>query len=255
MAPRLVLAFFLGAVIAATLGLFSVASFWPTDLVLRAASDGMETPTTWNALYSSLTGKSLDQAFAAIAATGAAVSAYAALKSIRLSGEQAQQQREAQRPYFSFEEVKMEPQRGPQLPGNVGPPPIISNHFVVRGVMINRGLRPALRLRGQAFAIDSQLAGPPLSAGGTMADEFPPGAQWSLSPGGQVIQQPNHPGYFLVVGVSYFDFVTQKNYAQLFFMRWPGVTNGTVAGDFQPASAEDAERIKAKYRAALIGFL
>jgi hypothetical protein len=186
-----------------------------------------------------------------VSTVAAAVSAIAAWRALKLSHESTVYQREQGRPYFSFEATRMERKQLPSLPGVTGPASLDPSVAVAKGVFKNYGARPATEISSSVFIIPNDEVTPPIEAPSSLADDFPPGAEWMAQLGEQTIAGPQHPGYFFVVGVNYNDPLTKRNYRQLFFMRWPGIQDGIVYGDIVAATKEERTQLIQKHRRLL----
>ncbi|MDT8991449.1 hypothetical protein RQP54_11310 [Curvibacter sp. APW13] len=191
----------------------------------------------------------------ALSTVAAAVSAIAAWRALKLSHESNVFQREQGRPYFSFEETRMERKPLPTSTSTGGPAELDPNVALAKGLFKNYGARPATEIASSIFIIPTDDSSPPMESPSSLADDFPPGAEWMAQLGEQTINAPSHPGYFFVLGVSYNDPLTKRNYRQLFFMRWPGVKNGVVHGDIIAATREERDRLIHKHRRLLSNYV
>ncbi len=172
--------------------------------------------------------------WAAISAIGGAVSALAALATIWQSRQAAKEATESQRPYFVLEAPGIK-----QLPNS---PP-----FRVQLTLQNAGGRVATSLEGRIFLIANQPnAQPALDLPFSVASELPPHSPTPWY--NDTLQLPAQlPQHYVILGITYSDPVFEKQYKQLFCMRWDGVQNGTFHPDFVHVSNADRQQIEAQY--------
>jgi hypothetical protein len=184
-------------------------------------------------------------------AIAAATSALAAWRSLKLNNENAQYQKEQGRPYFSFEDVRMERKKLPSSPDSDSHGGFDPSIAIPKGVFKNYGSRPAIEVSASIFLVFADPTVAPIEMPSSLADDFPPGAEWMAQIGEQTINSLNHPGYYVIVGVSYTDPLTKRNYRQLFYARWPGVTDGVVHGDIVVVGKEERLELLQKHRRLL----
>lgn len=169
----------------------------------------------------------------------AAISALAAWQALKLGYENRKFELENGRPYFSFESARMEQKKLPNAPGNESHSGLDPNTAVAKGIFKNYGARPAVGVKATAYVIPHDENISPLAIPSSLADDFPPGAEWMTQIGEQQIVAPNQYGHFLVVGIRYSDPVTKQDYRQMFFMKWAGVKDSIVYGDIVAATEEE----------------
>ena|GEM_PF-5061800 len=185
----------------------------------------------------------------------AAVSAVAAWAAMRLSRESAQFEREQGRPWFSFENLRMEPRRLPRQPGEEGSGAVDHSIGIAKGNLKNYGTRPATNIQSSVFIIFDDPNISPIESAHNLTDDFPPGADWLVQFGTQQMDGTNHPGFNIVAGVKYDDPLTQKHYRQLFYARWPGVLEGHVHGDMITLERGKQEALVVRCRSALSAYI
>ena len=176
--------------------------------------------------------------WAAIAASGGAISAIAALCAIWQSRMSARDAREAQRPYFLLEAPGIKP-----LPN--APP------FRVMITLKNSGARPATLLEGRIFMV-------PVSTGATSTLDT------TFSVGNPVPANSPTPWYYdslvlptqcsphyILLGIEYVDPLPSRRYRQAFFMRWDGVQNGTAQPDFVHVSVSEKAMLAKRFESII----
>jgi hypothetical protein len=179
----------------------------------------------------------------------AAISAIAAWQALRLGHESQKYAREQGRPYFSFEAARMEQKPLPNHPGTATPAGLNPSVAVAKGIFKNYGARPATGVITSVYVLSHDEAIAPLEIPSSLADDFPPGAEWMVQFGEQQIISPNQYGHYFAVGINYNDPLTNKNFRQMFFMKWPGVKSGVVFGDIVAATNDERIHLISKHRA------
>ncbi len=179
-----------------------------------------------------------------IATVAAAVAAWMAFRAVSEERKRAREERESSRPYLSFERGEVRPRNAPRAPGQPAPAQPVPGVAEFHGNFINHGRRPASNLRTKVIICVYAPNGPVLSDfDKTMADDFPHGADWHVLFGTYTVtpKSPNAPQCYVVMCVRYDDQLTSKNYAQVFYNVWPGITNGVVSSDIRAASDEERD--------------
>lgn len=178
----------------------------------------------------------------AVSAIGGAISAVAAYVAIWHSRKANKEAVESQRPYFVLEAPGIK-----QLPNS---PP-----FRVQLTLRNVGGRVAASLEGRIFMMPTQSNSRPiLDVTFSVASELPPHVPtpWYNDSLELLAQVPPH---YVILGATYFDPVLEKQYRQLFCMRWDGVQNGKFHPDFVHISKVERQQLEAQYASLISKFI
>ena len=188
-----------------------------------------------------------------VSAIAACISTYLAARAIRDSRETRRAELEAARPYFIFSNFGL---RRPTVAGALSSDKVIQDPRLARieGLLSNDGRRAATDVIGLIFVI-------PVGSGRRtevfpieIEDDVAPKSEWHVStapleivpnnfPG--IEQAPNYsdPGFFVLTCVSYMDPISMKRHVQNSFMRWPGISNGVIAGNLYAAERKDKDAL------------
>jgi len=164
--------------------------------------------------------------WAAVSAVGGAVSALAALATIRQSSISSREARDAQRPYFLLE--------GPGIKHLPQSPP-----FRVILPVRNIGVRPATQFEGRIYIVPILQGVPPaMDLRFSVANPIP---QNSPTPwyNDTLVLPDQCPPHFVFLGIEYIDPLSGRHYHQSFYMRWDGVQNGSTQPDFVHVTAQE----------------
>jgi hypothetical protein len=200
----------------------------------------------------------IQTAITGVSALAACLSAIFTAVTVRASSQARQATLESERPYFSFYGFGLERPRADEPLGSE-PKVLAYNRAVIEWRMANRGVRPASNVSCALFIL-------PLVDGRrevqvfriVVADEVVSGiecevrsSQLQLFSGNVLPPGYIDPGYFICVALQYDDPLTSKHYGQLSFMRWPGICDNKVTGNFVAADKEERDALLAKHSALL----
>jgi hypothetical protein len=154
------------------------------------------------------------------------------------------------RPYFTFANFGL---RRPTIAKALSDKSEVLDPRVARieGLIANDGRRSATDVSGALIILpiypNEKLGTFPLS----IADDMAPKSEWHVGTGLLSVipddlpakrnpVEHQDPGFFVMIYVRYRDTLTSKTYKQRSFMRWPGISNGVVAGNL--ISADNQEK-------------
>lgn len=194
---------------------------------------------------------------ACISALAACGSAYFAARVIRDNREARKMELEAARPYFTFSNFGL---RRPKVAKALSARQELLDPRAARieGLIANDGRRTASDVSGALVILpinpDVKLGTFPLG----IADDVAPKSEWHVSsaplrvvpedfPGDKHPSDYQDPGFFVMIYVRYKDPLTTKAYKQRSFMRWPGISEGVVAGNLISASHEEKTVLLQRY--------
>lgn len=128
----------------------------------------------------------------------------------------------------------------------------------IEGLIANDGRRSACDVTGALIILPTY----PNAKIGTfrldIADDVAPKAEWHLDSAllkvipddlatKEGTSDRHHPGFFVMIYLRYKDPLTLKTYKQRSFMRWPGISNGVVAGNLFSADNQEKTAILHQY--------
>lgn len=200
-----------------------------------------------------------------VSALAACVSSFFAARTLKANNEARRAEFEAARPYFTFSAFGLErltvakaltselEMRDP-------------TRAVVEGTVANRGLRSAANVSGAVFILPldrhHEIRVFPIGVG----DDIAPGTEWRMRsgdlqiippdfPGADATTHYSDPGFYVCAAVGYEDPLAAIAYAQLSFMRWPGISGNVVSGNFVAADVEERKMLIAKHSSLLQPYL
>ena len=171
-----------------------------------------------------------EKTWAIVAAVSGAIAAIAALLTVYQASSSSREERESRRPYFTLAAPGIKP-----LPQS---PP-----FRIQITMENIGVDPAYDLIGMIFFVEKSLTKPPeFTFNFSIANDIP-----SKTPtpwyNDDLVLPANVPPHYIVLGIKYYDPILKKSFAQVFYMKWAGVSNGQTYPDFVHVAIEDKKPI------------
>jgi len=109
--------------------------------------------------------------------------------------------------------------------------------------MENTGTNAAQDLQARLLMFDQSLKSPPIgNIEIGVANDIPPRTPTPYY-NDSVLLPRDYPAQFVVMALKYKDAITNKNYSQVWYMKWDGIMAGTTSPDFVHVSPEEKSRI------------
>lgn len=200
-----------------------------------------------------------------VSALAACASTIFAARTLRANNDARRAEFESARPYLTFSNFGM---KRPTVSTALSSEKEMLDPTMafVEGSVANRGLRPAANVTGALFILPVDRHGEVRVFPIGIADDVAPGTEWQVASGAVQVIPPdfpgrdeaphyNDPGFYAVVAVQYEDPLASRSYAQLSFMRWPGISGGVVAGKLVATTREERSELTAKHSQLLQPYL
>lgn len=193
-----------------------------------------------------------------IAAVAACISTYLAAQAIKDNRQTKRAELEGQRPYFSFSDFGL---RRPSVAKALSSDKELLDPRIasIEGLLTNDGHRAATNVSGAIFLLpvdpDRKAGAFPVG----VADDVSPKLGWRISTtpiaivptdfsGIEHSPRYSDSGFFVFACIRYTDPLTSKSYNQNTLLRWPGISNGVVAGNLYATEHGDKEALLLRYQ-------
>ncbi|HEY2395807.1 MAG TPA: hypothetical protein VGH81_07525 [Rudaea sp.] len=200
-----------------------------------------------------------------VSALAASASCFFAAQALKANNEAKRNEIESGRPYFILFEFGLTRPTVVAALSTKKEEVLDPTKARIEGTISNRGKRPASNVSGSVLIlpIDAHYDVRVFPIG--IADDAAGGTDWNVGtgaldlfpkdfPGRDAAPHYRNPGFFVVVGVQYEDPLTATPYAQSFFLRWPGISDGLVSGILVAANREERDRLIAQHSRLLQPF-
>lgn len=165
-----------------------------------------------------------------VTAISGATAAIAALFTIYHARKTWKEQIESNRPYFTIKAPGVK-----ELPDS----PLYRMQITLENV----GIRPAFDLSGKIYIVDKNLnKKPDFTFDVSVANDIPPNTPTPWY--NDTLQLPtNVPPKYIVFAFRYNDPIINEVFAQVYYMKWDGVKNGTISPNFDHVSMDEKGEI------------
>jgi len=167
-----------------------------------------------------------------IATIGTAVLAITALITVYITISAWKEEREANRPYFTFQD-------SPQVVGDESP------EFEIK--FTNVGEHPAVNLWSKSLVLNTDLKSKPIALDEyALVNDIPKNASATLLIGLDALKKQtargNVPPHFIIIVLKYEDPIIHEQFEQKIYIKWSGMEEGQILGT-NHAEEEEKEQI------------